>query len=170
MFAIGCVIIAPTFLAAEFLKMKKFISICLISISLFNLAGCALNNQSMGTITGGLIGGLVGSRFGRGSGRGVAIAVGALAGSMIGTAIGRRMDTVDRMQMARSFDTGRPEHWTNEKTQHEYSVRPKPVYTSRAGTPCREFNMDVNIGGRKQQAYGTACHQADGSWKIVESN
>jgi hypothetical protein len=31
---------------------------------------------------------------------------------------------------------------------------------------CREFNTPVTIGGQQQQAYGTACLQPDGSWKI----
>ena len=26
---------------------------------------------------------------------------------------------------------------------------------------------DVNIGGKTEQAYGTACRQPDGSWKVV---
>jgi hypothetical protein len=33
---------------------------------------------------------------------------------------------------------------------------------------CREFNTPVTIGGQPQQAYGTACLQPDGSWKIEQ--
>jgi hypothetical protein len=32
---------------------------------------------------------------------------------------------------------------------------------------CREFEQTVVIDGKPQNAYGTACRQADGSWKIV---
>lgn len=36
-----------------------------------------------------------------------------------------------------------------------------------AGDYCREYTRTVNIGGRLQDAYGTACLQPDGSWMIV---
>ena len=32
---------------------------------------------------------------------------------------------------------------------------------------CREFQRDVIIDGKPERAYGTACLQPDGSWKIV---
>lgn len=35
------------------------------------------------------------------------------------------------------------------------------------GAPCREFRRTVTIGGTTQEAYGTACRQPDGAWKIV---
>jgi hypothetical protein len=35
------------------------------------------------------------------------------------------------------------------------------------GRNCREFQQHVTISGQSQQAYGTACQQADGSWQIV---
>ncbi len=37
-----------------------------------------------------------------------------------------------------------------------------------AGNQCREFQQEVTIGGQTEQAYGTACLQQDGSWKIQE--
>lgn len=32
---------------------------------------------------------------------------------------------------------------------------------------CREFTRPVNVGGQLEDAYGTACLQPDGSWRIV---
>lgn len=32
---------------------------------------------------------------------------------------------------------------------------------------CREYTRTVWIGGREQEAYGTACLQPDGAWKVV---
>lgn len=32
---------------------------------------------------------------------------------------------------------------------------------------CREYTRSVYVGGRVQEAYGTACYQPDGSWMIV---
>lgn len=31
---------------------------------------------------------------------------------------------------------------------------------------CREYTRDVWVGGRKQQSYGSACLQPDGSWEM----
>jgi hypothetical protein len=41
--------------------------------------------------------------------------------------------------------------------------------TSTLGRYCREFQQSVTVGGRTEQAYGTACEQPDGSWEIVST-
>jgi len=38
--------------------------------------------------------------------------------------------------------------------------------TSSSGLTCREFQQEITVGGKTEEAYGTACLQADGSWKI----
>jgi hypothetical protein len=38
----------------------------------------------------------------------------------------------------------------------------------RAEEYCREYTKNVYIGGRTEQAYGTACYRPDGSWEIVD--
>ncbi len=42
--------------------------------------------------------------------------------------------------------------------------------TDHNGTYCREYQQMVTVAGRKQESYGTACMQPDGSWKILPSN
>ena len=39
--------------------------------------------------------------------------------------------------------------------------------TSSNGRYCREFQQNVTIGGRTEQAYGTACMQPDGAWQVI---
>jgi hypothetical protein len=39
--------------------------------------------------------------------------------------------------------------------------------TTTSGRYCREFLQEVTIGGRKEQAYGTACRQPDGAWEVI---
>jgi len=39
--------------------------------------------------------------------------------------------------------------------------------TSTSGRYCREFQHTVAIGGRTEEAYGTACRNPDGSWEVV---
>lgn len=48
------------------------------------------------------------------------------------------------------------------------SVTPIQEGTSSAGRYCREFQHEVNIGGKTELLYGTACRNDDGSWEIVE--
>ncbi|MDP2560669.1 hypothetical protein [Psychrobium sp. 1_MG-2023] len=39
--------------------------------------------------------------------------------------------------------------------------------TNSAGLTCREFQQQIIVGGKTESAYGTACLQADGSWKMT---
>lgn len=41
------------------------------------------------------------------------------------------------------------------------------IGTSTSGRQCREFQQKVTIGGKAEQAYGTACLKADGSWELI---
>ena len=45
-------------------------------------------------------------------------------------------------------------------------AEPVPAPTPEQESYCREIIMDVVIDGVEQQAYGTACREPDGSWKI----
>ena len=40
--------------------------------------------------------------------------------------------------------------------------------TAQAEEYCREYTKTVSVGGRAEQAYGTACYRPDGSWEIVD--
>lgn len=48
------------------------------------------------------------------------------------------------------------------------SVKTTRIGTSTTGRQCREFQQSISIGGKTEQAYGTACLQLDGSWEIVQ--
>lgn len=41
---------------------------------------------------------------------------------------------------------------------------------STSGRYCREFQQTVTVGGKAEQAYGTACQQPDGAWEIVSTD
>lgn len=41
--------------------------------------------------------------------------------------------------------------------------------TSTSGRYCREFQQQVTINGKTEQAYGTACRNPDGSWEVLSS-
>jgi hypothetical protein len=42
-----------------------------------------------------------------------------------------------------------------------------PKEASAQDSYCREYTRSVYIGGQREEAYGTACMQPDGSWMIV---
>lgn len=135
------------------------------------LVGCAnMTKQDVGTITGGVAGGLIGSTVGKGSGQILAIAAGTLAGAYIGGAVGKSMDDTDRLKMNQALEgnnVGQPAYWHNSKTGADYQVEPVRNVTYEGNRYCREYRTTANIGGKKQQMYGTACRQPDGSWQAV---
>ena len=43
---------------------------------------------------------------------------------------------------------------------------PQPAYQDEFGTYCREYWQTVTVAGEKQQGFGVACRQSDGTWKL----
>lgn len=148
--------------------MKKLI-VATLSLSVF-LTSCAqINNEGMGSLTGGVVGGLLGSQFGGGSGKVAAATGGALLGAFLGGRIGQYMDRQDKLEMQRALETaptGKAVSWKNPDSGNRYSVKPTRTYY-RNEQPCREYITHAVIGGKKEQIYGRACRQADGSWRVV---
>ena len=133
------------------------------------LGGCTVSNQSVGQVTGAVAGGIVGSQFGSGSGQIAATAVGALAGGIIGGNIGRRLDEGSRQQAIRAeynaLENGRPGQpvqWQGSQGSYGTVV---PQQTYQVGSQnCRRYTHTIYIDGTPQQASGTACRNADGTW------
>jgi surface antigen len=149
---------------------KSFMSIALAGA--LALTGCATNQgpkQQGGMVIGGILGGLLGNQVGgHGPGRTAAVIAGTLAGAAIGGAVGQSMDTTDRLNTSAALEnvrTGVPTTWRNPDTGNQYTVVPTRTYNTSTG-PCREYTIDAMVGGRKEQVYGTACRQPDGSWRI----
>jgi len=134
------------------------------------------SKEGIGTVLGGVAGGVLGSTVGGGKGRLVATGAGALLGGLAGSAIGRSMDQRDNEMLKnttqRSLEaepTGRTSSWRNPDTGASGTITPQRTYTANDGEPCREFQQTVTIGGKTEQAIGTACRQSDGSWRIVNN-
>lgn len=140
-------------------------------ILIIGLSGCTTtpSQENQGMVIGGVIGAVLGSTVGKGRGRVVATAVGTLIGAIAGGSIGKRLDEADRLKTGHTLETvrtGVSSEWVNPDTGNQYTVTPTRTYESDKGSPCREFTMDAVIGGKTEQVYGTACRQADGSWKM----
>jgi len=67
--------------------------------------------------------------------------------------------------------TKSPDHqavdWRNPATGLNGSTVPIRSYRTSYGQVCREYLSTVQLDGSMQQAFGTACQQRDGSWKIA---
>jgi surface antigen len=113
--------------------------------------------------------------YGNGSSQLVATAMGVFIGALIGSEIGRYMDDVDRLSasqanvQAQSAPVGTRITWNNPSSTNYGSITPTREGYSESGRYCREFYQTVSIGNRTEEAYGTACRQPDGAWKIVQS-
>lgn len=134
------------------------------------LPGCAAQGprEESGMVIGGLLGGILGAQTGDRHLRPVAIIAGTLIGASIGGSIGSYMDETDRIRAGQTLEsvrTGVSSTWRNPDSGVQYQMTPTNTYETAQG-PCREYTMEALIGGKREQVYGTACRQADGSWKI----
>jgi surface antigen len=142
------------------------------------LAGCQNwdygEKETAGTVIGGVGGAVLGSQVGHGSTQVVATAAGTLLGAWIGNSIGKSLDRADQQYAAQSanaalerYPDGHSSTWQNPNSGHSGSTTPTRTYETAQGQPCREYQTQVVIDGRTQNAYGTACRQPDGSWRVV---
>ncbi|SDF46118.1 Surface antigen [Limimonas halophila] len=148
-------------------------------IAVLALASCAREGgrgpsggEVVGSVAGAVVGGVVGSEIGNGSS--VAVGAGSAIGALIGREIGSELSRRSQQRMARTTqdtlqnnETGQTSSWDNPDAEERGSVTPTETYQRDDGQYCREFQQTVVIGGETKQAYGTACRQPDGSWKIV---
>jgi hypothetical protein len=72
----------------------------------------------------------------------------------------------DAQIRATTARVGEAIHWSDEGASG--TVVTTREGTSTSGRYCREFQQTVTIGGRQEQAYGTACQQPDGAWEVVD--
>lgn len=157
--------------------MKKVTTIILC---VFMLSACEPGSrEGFGTFMGAIGGALIGSALSDGGGHhgggdGAAIMIGALAGAAIGSSIGRSLDEADRIKMYQaqqaafeSYPSGQAATWYNPDSGNSGSYVPEPAYENNDGQYCREYQQTVTIGGEAENAYGKACRQPDGSWKII---
>lgn len=143
------------------------------------LSACATEgerNETIGTVIGGVGGAILGSQFGGGSGRIVATALGTLGGALLGREFAKSLTAEDQVAMveaeksAHAAPVGETVRWSNPESGNSGTVTPvREGRSSQTGATCREYQTTVNVDGRSEQGFGTACQQPDGSWKVVNS-
>ncbi len=128
---------------------------------------------TVGAVGGATVGGLIAGAAG---GNAAAVAAGVIGGGLVGGLIGNLLDERDRRLQAeaayQAFErtrTGKSVAWRNPDSGHSGTVKPVRTYKTAGGTNCREYETTVTIEGRQERARGTACRQADGTWRLVSS-
>lgn len=130
--------------------------------------------EEAGTLVGAGAGAAIGSLIGHGGGNVAAIAIGGLLGGYAGNRIGAQLDERDQLaaaqagQQALAAPMGQTITWNNPDSGHSGTVTPVRDGTDSTGAYCREYQQTIVVGGQTQQAYGTACRQPNGDWKIVK--
>jgi len=160
------------------IDMKRRV-IVIFTASALALGACAQDSgqkQTAGTVLGGVGGAVIGSQFGGGTGQLIAVAAGTLLGAFAGSEIGKSLDKADRLEAERTSHqaletnpTGQASTWRNPDSGNYGTVTPTETFRKADGQYCREYTQTVNVGGKTETAYGTACRQPDGTWKIVNS-
>ncbi len=160
-------------MTVRLLLIPALASALLVSACQNNDGSGGMNKENVGTVLGGIGGAVLGAQFGKGTGQLVGVAAGALAGAYLGNQIGSSLDKADKAEMekastrATTAPIGQPISWRNPDSGNSGTVTPTREGTAANGDYCREFQQSVTVGGKTEQAYGTACRQPDGSWKVV---
>lgn len=130
--------------------------------------------QILGTLGGAAGGGYLGSQMGKGGGQLAFVAAGTLLGAFLGNEIGLSLDRADEAYAQRAFQQaamqpqiGAPYDWYSPESGNRGSiVMTREGRDTRNGNYCREYQQTIVVGGRPQQAFGTACQMPDGTWQI----
>jgi hypothetical protein len=77
----------------------------------------------------------------------------------------QRRRYADAYRNAAAAPIGRPVYWDDGAVSG--SVTPVHEGYTDDGEYCREFQQEVRIDDRRERAWGTACLQEDGSWRIT---
>lgn len=160
------------------MRRTKILTLAPIVLVAFVLSSCAAMQQTYEENPKALLGGAMGA----GAGAGIAALAGAspawivgsaLMGGLVGGYIGKKLDDRDKQMAAQAANkafeknrTGVASAWNNPNTGNSGSVTPTKTYQLANGQYCREYTQTIMIGGEQHQTYGTACRQADGTWKI----
>lgn len=156
-------------------KLKMLKITAMIMASTLVLASCTKQQAGalLGAIGGAALGSAIGGK-GHGTGKVIAVAAGTMAGAYIGREIGKSLDRADRAAMERRTQyaldqttSGTTTNWHNPDSGNHGTITPQPAYQNKKQEYCREYQQTVTVGGKTETAYGTACRQPDGTWKIA---
>lgn len=162
-------------------RLIASLAIAALTIPLFACAGPNgtqrddHTGEQVGAIVGAIGGALLGSRVGRGNVRTLSMVTGGLLGVWAGGRLGRMFDERDRRMQKQAADdamsapVGKAVSWSNPDSGNSGSITPLRQTTRASdGATCRNFEQSVTTkDGRVASERGTACCEADGTWRIA---
>ena len=120
-----------------------------------------MNKSTAAEVGGGLLGAVICNQLfkGHGSKHGWTAACG-LGGFLLAKRFSQQGNqTLERNRIGQSSS------WVDPDNGQQITMTPTRTYRGRNNTPCREYETVVNIDGQYETVRGTACRQADGTWR-----
>jgi surface antigen len=156
------------------MMLRKLLS-AFLALSL--VTGCAssggggITKEQGGTALGALGGAAIGAAAS--DGNWWAIGAGALVGGLVGNRVGNYLDERDQQQAYSTANyalnnnaDGQMASWSNPQNNTSGYTTPTNTVETATGT-CRSYQTGVSANGQTQSGTGTACRQADGTWKLM---
>ena len=168
--------------------MKKIaIILCVVAITACAKMDSDMQNVNVGgvagSVVGALAGGLAGAEFGGGLGQALFISAGAMTGASVGYEAGTILYPSDQAaydnnaRLALNTSTnGKVSDWANPETGNSGIFTPTKTFFAGNGRSCRNYRSTLALKAEADQTgvithqEGTACQQADGSWRSVSKN
>jgi len=141
------------------------------------IGGGSMVAPAAGALGGGAMAGLACSPLGKGSGTtaivGACTLLGGIAGLLMGQQYSQQQRVAQAYQQAPRVPAMRQPAYQQPAYQQppyesEGELKLGPTFSNQStGEYCREFQHRAKVSGKLQQVYGTACQQADGTWKVI---
>ncbi len=173
------------------MKTTRILGVAVMSIGLVGAAATdsrAQNDTLLGGLLGGAAGAGIGAAFGGGKGAAIGGISGLLLGALAGNSIANNRDRYDPPPQ-QGYYAPPPTYYGYQQpagyapayaAPQGYAAPPAyvpqavpapvaqaPAYSANY---CRDFTQTIIIDGVEKNAYGKACLQPDGSWRIVNMN
>ena len=165
--------------------MKKFAVIsCVVALTACAKIDADMQNVNVGGIAGAVVGalagGFAGAEFGGGLGQTLFISAGVMTGASVGYEAGTILypsdqaayDNNARIALNTSIN-GKVSDWVNLETGNSGIFTPTKTFFTGDGRSCRNFRSTLALKSEEDKVgvinhqEGTACQQADGSWRSV---
>ena len=139
------------------------------------LAGCQSITKEGAGNPAATFGGVINSQYGAPANQKLAQSG---AGTMVGAFIGKeaKIQQADlplaegAAKRAYAAPVGERIFWNNPQTGNSGTITSTREGYNSAGTYCREYQQTVTVANQTELIYGTACKQADGTWKIITNS
>jgi len=167
-------------------NIAKYATVIALSAGLAAAGATPSRAGDLDPLFGGLIGGGMGAGIGYAAGKSKGAAIGGVLGLGLGAMLALAADQDNHRRYPRAVYAPPPPAYIPPPAYAPPAYAPPPpAYQPSAYQParvpaaepyataqysqahCREYSGTITVDGMARPAYGTACLQADGIWRIV---